>query len=128
MMVEKLSNSPNPQLPPSDPFEYPNLAAYSRYRIMLIHLAHGYKSDSQTVFDTLQKLFPPGEPGHAYAEMAQIFWDEYAGTQNMARSCDKAIQFATAHPEEIFTYLESSAYGWQRIEYQAQLEMLCPFQ
>lgn len=128
MMVEKLSNSPNPQLPPSDPFEYPNLAAYSRYRIMLIHLARGYQSDALTVFNTLQKLFPPGEPGHAYAEMAQTFWDEYTGTQNMARSCDKAIQFATAHPEEIFTYLESSAYGWQRIEYQAQLEMLCPFQ
>jgi hypothetical protein len=71
---------------------------------MLLHVTQGYLSDAQTVYGTLQEKFPAGEVGHAQAEMATAFWDEYQATKDMALACGKAIEYAGAHPAEILSY------------------------
>ncbi len=119
-----------PTPPASDPIEYPNLAAYAQYRIMLLHLLRGYLSDAQTVYNTLQSEFPASQPGHAYAEMATAFWDEYQTSQSMGLACGKAIEYATAHPVEILAYLGNGDYaiayfGEQSLDYEP--EDVCPF-
>jgi hypothetical protein len=67
---------------------------------------------------------PSGQPGHAYAEMAQAFWDEYQSSRNLGSSCGKAVAYATAHPD-ILIYLGSDYHGTQSLWYQPA--DICPF-
>jgi len=125
-----LASTPQPT-PLPDPAEYTNLAAYARFRILLLHIVQGNVSDAETVYDTLQQEYPGGQTGHAYAEMAAAFWNEYQKEQNMGQACAKAIEYATGHPAETLSYLGDGEYavadyGDQSLEYKP--EDLCPFQ
>ena len=120
----RLDQAPTPTLPAPDLLEYPNLAAYARFRILLLHLLRGYLTEATTVYDTLLQKFPDGQPGHAFAEMAQAFWEEYQAGQDMGQACSKAIDYAAGHPD-ILTYLGSDYHGWQSHIYKP--EDVCPF-
>lgn len=125
---------PFPTLPAPDLLEYPNLAAYARFRILLLHMLRGYLPEALTVYNTLQEKFPAGQPGHAYAEMAAAFWDEYQASQDIGQACGKAIEYAAANPVEILGYLGNNDYtdptypyvfGDQSLTYQPK--DICPF-
>lgn len=118
------SKKPTPTPYPTDPTEYPRLAAYAYYRIMLLHLIRGYKTDAMTVFNTLQQKFPEGNPGYPYVEMANAFMQEYQSTHDIPVSCFAAIQYAAENPE-ILTPLGSDYHGWQSHTYKS--EDVCPF-
>ena len=116
-----------------DPNEYPNIAAYAYYRIMLIEIVNGQLAEAQGTYDTLQELYPSGQPGYSYAEMASQFWHEYQISENVAAACSEAITYAQSHPEEIFRhigyYYEGTAdyHGYQsRYSYYDE-ENICPF-
>lgn len=115
---------PTPTPYPRDPTEYPRLAAYAYYRLMLLHLVRGYESDAMTVFNTLQQKFPEENPGYLYSEMATAFILEYQSTHEMALACDAAVQFSQEHPE-ILVPLGSDYHGWQSHTYKP--EDVCPF-
>ncbi len=68
----------------SDSTEYPRLAAYAYYRIMLLHVMQGHESDAGTVYKTLQEKFSDDLYGKPYVEMATAFWDAYQSTHNMS--------------------------------------------
>ncbi len=125
-------NCPYFPTPPSpDPNEYFNLAAYSRFRLMLIYILHGWQSDAEVVYNELQKQFPNGQVGYAYAELANRFWVEYQQSgNNMERACSKAIEYAESNPVEILSYLGNgdyalAYYGEQSLRYTAK--DVCPF-
>jgi hypothetical protein len=107
-----------------DPSEYPSLAAYAYYRIMLLHLVQNHESDAMTVYNTLQQKFGSDPYGHAYAEMATAFWEAYQSTHKMYDGCAAAIQYAVEHPE-ILTPLGSDYHGPQAKIYKP--EDVCPF-
>ncbi|MFT3891631.1 MAG: hypothetical protein QM730_08370 [Anaerolineales bacterium] len=115
---------PTPTPYPSDPTEYPKLAAYSYYRIMLIHTVRGYESDAGTVYNTLQQKFSTDPHGHPYAEMATAFWNTYQSTHKMYDGCAAAIQYATKH-REILIPLGSDYHGSQSHIYVPA--DVCPF-
>jgi hypothetical protein len=119
------SGDPTPTPPPDDPKEFPFLEAYSRYRIMLLHVVGGYLSEAKIVYDTLQEKFPEGQPGHIYAELAQIFWNEYQASQSIEQSCTKASLWAIVQDADIFYYISSDFHGWQNPSYER--EDFCPF-
>lgn len=120
------SNYPTPYPPPAaDPNEYYNLAAYARYRIMLLHVARGYLPEAEIVYNTLQEKYPEGQQGHMFAELAQEFWEEYVHSQNMEQSCSVAIQYAKEHEDTIYYYISSDYHGWQSRFY--RLIYFCPF-
>jgi hypothetical protein len=119
--------TPTPIPPQPDPLEYDHLAAYARYRIMLLHAARGWVSDAKTVYDTLQQKYPVGKTGHIYAALAETFWNEFMVSKNMDLACAKAIQFATHNAEETYAYIYSEYHGVKRIDYLKQLEYVCPF-
>ena len=50
-------NQPIPTAVAPDLTEYPRLAAYAYYRIMLLHIVQGHESDAGTVYKTLQQKF-----------------------------------------------------------------------
>lgn len=112
-------------LPAPDPNEYFYLAAYARFRIMLIHLMRGYLSDAETVYNTLQEKYPTGQPGAELAEMAAQFWNEYKISSDMGLSCAAAIQYISNYPDILTTYLGDYTHGWQSIDYTPP--DVCPF-
>ena len=100
----------SPEVPPDDPQEYPNLAAYARYRIMLLHIVQEHMPEAKTVYDTLQENFRSGSSGHEFALMAQAFWEEYQAQPDIEAACLKAIAFAIDH-REILKYLGSEHHN-----------------
>ncbi len=121
---------PAPEISMFDPVEFPNLAAYARYRIMLLHIKRGFLPEAQIVYATLQEKFPQEQVGHAYAEMATAFWDEYQLSQSLELACEKAIEYAASNPEDILANLGNSKYtlafyGYQSLYYVP--EDICPF-
>jgi hypothetical protein len=104
--------------------EYPKLAAYANYRIMLLHVVQGNESDASTVYNTLQEKFGNDPYGRPYVEMATTFWDAYQSTHKMYDGCAAAIQYAVEHPE-ILIPLGSDYHGSQSKIYKP--EDVCPF-
>jgi hypothetical protein len=119
-----LGNSKSPVMPNKDLTEYPRLAAYAYYRIMLIHLVQGNESEASTTYNTLQQTFGSNQYGHPYVEMATAFWEAYQSTHKMYDGCAAAIQYAAEHPE-ILTPLGSDYHGAQSHTYVPA--DVCPF-
>ncbi len=87
-----------PTLEP-DYSEYPRLASYAYYRIMLLHIVQGRQADAQAAYSTLQQDFANDPYGHPYVEMAASFWDAYRSTSRMYDGCAAAIAYAALRPE-----------------------------
>lgn len=110
--------------PMPDNTEYPRLAAYAYYRIMLLHFAQEHNSDAGTVYKTLEQKFENSQYGRSYYEMATAFWEAYQATQSMYNGCVASIQYAVVHPE-ILTPLGSDYHGGYSYTYVPA--DVCPF-
>jgi len=117
-------NEPPDTPPQVNTSEYPRLAAYAYYRIMLLHLVQGYESDASTIYNTLQEKFGSDQYGAPYVEMATAFWDAYQSTHKMYDGCAAAIEYAAEHPN-ILIPLGSDYHGAQSHQYKP--EDVCPF-
>ncbi len=84
---------------PPDPTETEQLAAYSLFRISLLHLVQGHVSDADTVYQGLVRDFPQGSAGHPFVEMADAFWKDYQANQSISMACSQAVQYAHSHHE-----------------------------
>ena len=113
-----------PPFPNENPSEYPSLAAYAYYRIILLHLVQGQEAEAASTYQTLQDTFDSDPYGAPYVEMATAFWEAYHSTQEMYDGCAAAIQYAAEHPE-ILTPLGSDYHGWQSHIYVPA--DVCPF-
>lgn len=110
--------------PPHDPTEYPRLAAYAYYRIILLHLVQGQEAEAASTYQTLQDTFGADLYAKPYVEMATEFWEAYQPMHKMYDGCAAAIQYAVEHPE-ILTPLGSDYHGWQSHIYVPA--DVCPF-
>lgn len=125
-IIQTVTPTPFPtmSLVTPDLTEYPRLAAYAYYRIMLLQFVHGHESDANTIYKTLQQKFGNDQYGRPYAEMATAFWNTYQSTHKMYDGCASAIEYAAEHPE-ILVPLGSDYHGWQSKMYKP--EDVCPF-
>lgn len=114
--------TPTPSAP--DSAEYPSLAAYAYYRIILLHLVQGQEAEAASTYQTLQDTFGADPYAAHYVEMATAFWEAYQSTQKMYDGCAAAIQYAVEHPE-ILNPLGSDYHGWQSHIYVPA--DVCPF-
>ncbi len=86
--------------PPSSNYaEYPRLAAYAYYRIMLLQIVQGRTAEAAATYATLQQDFGKDPYGQPYVQMATAFWDTYRSTSSMYDGCAAAIGYAAQHPE-----------------------------
>jgi len=118
---------PTPTASPSmvqDPNEYPNLAAYAYYRIMLVYILQNDTAKAESTFSTLQSNFPLGSPGNYFGQVASSFWQEYQPLMNVQSSCLKVIEYAQNHPLPT-EYLGDWDHGVHSIHYTP--ESICPF-
>jgi len=116
--------------PIPDLTEYPNLAAYARFRSLLLHIVRGNIAEAENEFNILKEKFLPGQPGYAYVELATSFWDEYQEVANIEDACTKAIEYADLHSVEILSFLGNGEharayFGNQSLDYEP--EDVCPF-
>ncbi|HLO15707.1 MAG TPA: hypothetical protein VK206_12805 [Anaerolineales bacterium] len=120
----RYGTTPTPTPYPIALDEYPKLASYAYYRIVLLHLVQNHESDATTVYNTLQQKFGNDPYGRPYVEMATAFWDAYQSTHKMYDGCAAAIHYAAEHPE-ILTPLGSDYHGSQSHIYVPA--DVCPF-
>jgi hypothetical protein len=131
--VRSLSAQPDePPLPTPVPVltEYPNLAAYARFRILLLHIVRGNMIEGEEELNDLRERYQADEPGYAFVEVATAFWNEYQKAANVEEACAKAIEYAKLHPTEVLSFLGNGEYagayfGFQSLEYRP--EDICPF-
>jgi hypothetical protein len=107
-----------------DPNEYPNLAAYAYYRMMLLYILQGNTVKAATTFSTLQDQFSTGSPGNYFAQIASIFWQEYQSSASVQNSCRNVVAYVQEHPLPV-EYLGDWDHGVHSINYTA--EAICPF-
>jgi hypothetical protein len=110
--------------PVYEPAEYFHLAAYARFRIMVLHLLQGDESAAGVNYRSLQDGYPIGQHGRGFAELATEFWNEYQLSGSITAACEAAVQFAASKPE-MLDYLGGSHHGWQMKNYEP-LDV-CPF-
>jgi hypothetical protein len=118
-------NQPTPDtLILKDETEYPRLAAYAYYRMLILHTFLGETEAAQVKYATLQEKFPAENPGHPYVELATDFWNAYQSSGRMYDACAAAIAYAETHPE-ILIPLGSDYHGAQSHIYTPA--DVCPF-
>lgn len=110
--------------PPEDATEYPRLASYAYYRILLLHVVQGQEAKAASTYQTLQETFGNNLYAAPYVEMASAFWESYQSAHKMYDGCAAAIQYAVEHPE-ILLPLGSDYHGWQSYIYEPA--DVCPF-
>jgi hypothetical protein len=115
--------TPDPTIKP-EPREYPSLAAYAYYRIIVLNILQGNPMNAEATYNILQKKFRNNPYGKPYVEMATDFWTAYKSTQKMYDGCAAAIEYAVEHPE-ILEPLGSSYHGFQSHLYVPA--DVCPF-
>lgn len=104
--------------------EYPQLASYAYYRIILLQLAQSQTEEANKTYQTLQDTFGNDVYAKPYIEMTNAFLQAYQVNQRMYDGCAAAIQYAVEHPE-ILVPLGSDYHGSQAKIYTP--EDVCPF-
>jgi len=85
--------------------EQANLIGYAMFRVVVTYLQMNDEGDAQKAYGILQNQYPSGSVGHAYARMAQAFWEAYGATGDVEQGCLAARAFAEAHADEVTTPL-----------------------
>lgn len=122
------------------PDEATHLRAYARFRQMLAEAAQGNSAEAQAAHDELIAAYTltptgditpvPGAPsalnrgraGSAFAEMAQLFWREYAASGDTGRACSAVTGYARGASS---SYEVLNSFGYANPTYTAA--DLCPF-
>ena len=121
------ANEPIPTVSPDmieDPNEYPILASYAYYRIMLVDVLQNDMAKAESTLTTLQAKFPTESPGNYFTQAASIFWKEYQLSIDVKSSCNKVIEYAQEN-EVPAEYLGDWDHGVHSLQYTAQ--SICPF-
>jgi hypothetical protein len=125
--MSNIGGNPLPTLQSPDPDEYPNLAAYAHYRMMLVKVLQGSMMDAEYELKALQKKYPEGTPGEIFARVAQIFWEEYHLSGNIGQSCSRVIKLVEDNQVEVFKYLGIDGYMGMYLPRYTPLD-ICPFE
>ncbi|MBN2258713.1 MAG: hypothetical protein JW704_13005 [Anaerolineaceae bacterium] len=115
-----------PTRPSPDRDDYPYLAAYARYRIMMLFLIQGWDSDARVVYDTLQSKYPEGEPGSIFSKLAVTFWDEYHTSGSLGVACQVVVEEAGKDPAGVLKYFGVNGNLGMGINY--KVKDICPFE
>lgn len=99
------------------------LAAYATYRRVLTFIQLGQLENGQAELTQLLSSYTPETPGYSYLELAQMLWDEYQASGDLAIACQSVREFAQTHTA---TILDPLYYGYSNKTYIA--EDICPIE
>ena len=105
--------------------EYPNLAAYAQYRIVLLHALQGQMGEAEEAYAAMLAAYPAEAEGHIFVQLAERLLDEYQASEDVRAACAAVVAFAAQHEDEVLQYV-GGYHGWQALEY--EVEDVCPFE
>ncbi len=100
--------------------EQANLGAYARFKSVVMYSLLGQPDFAETVFQEMQRAYPPDIPPHAFTEMAEWFLEAFQ-TGGEAAACEAARGYADANEEDILAPLY---FGYGNPTYEP--EDICP--
>ena len=104
------------------PTDRADLIAYAWYRLMIADVHLGDAASAQAAFDRLSTDFPAGAPGHAYQQLAQVFWSEHQATYSLSAAC----LAANRHANNVTDAIDGlNAFGYANRQYVAA--DMCPW-
>ena len=112
--------------PAPDPHEYLYLSGYARFRMMVLLLMRGDITDAQVVYQALITKYPESTPGSIYAQMAQVFWQDYQINHSIGIACEKSQSVASKNSQEATRYFLDD-YVHDGVKEKYTVEQLCPF-
>ena len=121
------SEEPSPTASPTliqDPNEYPSLAAYAYYRIMLLYILQDDSVNAEITFNKLESEFPLENSGNYFVKVASVFLQDYQLSNNIENSCTKVIGYTQENHLPI-EYLGDWDHGVHSMQYFP--ETICPF-
>jgi len=80
-----------------DEKERADLAAFSRFRLMLTYVLVKDETNAEAMAETLQSE----QPDHIYTQVAQVFLDYYTKQNSITAACQAVKEFAYEHPETV---------------------------
>ncbi|TET96784.1 MAG: hypothetical protein E3J30_11015 [Anaerolineales bacterium] len=92
------------------------LRAYAAFRLIVINVRIGNTANAEAGMLFLQAAYPPESPHHAYAELAENFWEAYQISGDPGEACLAAQRYALNNPEAV---LEPLYYGYANRTYLA---------
>ena len=108
---------PTPSPIPDDPDERLSLAAYARYRLILVNVAGADPGGAQLEYDRLSADATAGSPGYPYLQLATAFWEVFQSGAGYAAACNGAREYAEQHPS-ILAVIGSDYHGIQARDYE----------
>jgi hypothetical protein len=120
----KAAGRPTPVPPEEDETEYPKLAAYAGYRLILLNAVRGDIGSVEGLYADLLKDHPYGSDGYPYVILADRFLENYRATGDPARACEQVVKYIQS-VEGLLAPLGDSNHGGQSHIYEAA--DLCPF-
>jgi hypothetical protein len=99
------------------------LVAFSRYRILLIHLLMGRPEESEAAYEHLLDDYPEGVPGHEASLVAETFWVAYEAEERVADGCAAVVE--EAQVESPLLNFFNGTYGYANPWWEPP--DLCPF-
>lgn len=103
--------------------ERAQLAAFARWRLVLVHLQAGDLGNAQTAYEQLQAEYPAGAVGHDVAALAEVFWGTYAVGGNVVDGC-LALIVAAKEDTSVHDFFNAN-YGYANPRWEAV--DICPF-
>jgi hypothetical protein len=91
--------------PEPDPYERVSLSAYATYRLMLLGILSGDDESAKTEFDKLQQNDQTDTAWYVFSGLANEFWQEYQGSNDLVAACGRAVAFVESSPvyqDEVF--------------------------
>jgi hypothetical protein len=104
--------------------EQDTLAAYARYRLVLLYQIRGQDQFSQITLREMEQTYPETSSLHAYTLMAKTMMDAYA-SDGLEAACREARNFARENETEILAPLGPEAFGYGNPAYTP--EDVCPW-
>lgn len=107
--------------PTPDPSERPVLAAYSRFRTILIHSITGDSPKAEQAHRELRRSSTSrNDLVQAIVEMGDAFWAEYSTSGELRLACTRATESIAPVAATVLTYV------WGFTVYEAEPDRLCP--
>jgi uncharacterized protein YceK len=97
------------------------LRAYAAFRQIVIDVRIGNTTNAESGMLFLRAAYPPESPHHAYAELAETFWEAYQISGDPGEACLAAQRYALNNPEAV---VQPLYYGYANRTYLAA--DICP--
>jgi tetratricopeptide (TPR) repeat protein len=124
----KLFSDINPDLTPTpaivaDPDEYPSLASFSYFRIILAYLLMDDLPSAESIYAKMEETSPDAQIGGHYTHMANLLLESYRETANIQQGCSIVSAYANENEDELddqVSFFEwADRYFWVRA--------ICPY-